>query len=262
MKKSWALITGASSGIGWELAGILAKDGHSLVLVARSEGKLKELAGDLAARYGVGVDVLARDLAKPDMAAQVMADLDQKGIALDILVNNAGFGEFGEFKDTPWEREAEMIQLNITALTQLTKLCLPGMLKRKQGRIMNVASTAAFQPGPLMSVYYATKAYVLHFSEAIANELKGTGVTVTTLCPGPTISGFQAAANLTQSKLVKGRRLPSSADVAKYGYAAMMRGQGVAIHGAPNKFIQFAVRFMPRRLTTEAVRKYQETKTT
>ena len=205
-----ALITGASSGIGFELAGICAARGHDLVLVARREGTLLDLARTLTREHGVRAEAIAADLSHPDVAAAVVDRTSALGLDVDILVNNAGFGLYGPFSETSLDTEVEMIQLNITSLTALTKLLLPGMLERRAGRILNVASTASFFPGPLMAVYYATKAYVLSFSEAISNELEGTGVTVTALCPGPTASGFQAAANLEESKLFAGKTLPSS----------------------------------------------------
>jgi len=212
-----ALITGASSGIGLELAKIFAQNKINVVLVARSEDKLMQLAHDIKNQYGIAVAVLAKDLSDYNNSKEVFEHCNQQNIQIDYLVNNAGFGDFGFFADSDWDKQLQMINLNITTLTYLTRLFLPGMLERKYGKIMNVASTAAFQPGPTMSVYYATKAYVLHFSEAIANELEGTGVTVTALCPGATESGFQSVANLQESKMVKGKKLPSSEEVAKYG---------------------------------------------
>ena len=173
------------------------------------------------------------------------------------MVNNAGFGHFGLFAESNWEKQHQMIELNITALTQLTHLFLPQLIQQK-GKILNVASTAAFQPGPTMAVYYATKAFVLHFSEALSNELKPTGVTVTALCPGATESGFQKAAEMEESKLVKGRKLPSSADVAIYGYKAFMNGKVVAIHGWLNYLMAQSIRFTPRSLVLKVVRFIQD----
>ncbi len=249
-----ALITGASSGIGLELARFFAKDKHNLVLVARSEGKLKELAEELQNQYGISVKIISKDLSKINAAQEIYDQLKIQNINIDFLINNAGFGEFGFFHETAWEKEEMMINLNITALTQFTKLFVKDMVQRKYGKIMNVASTASFQPGPLMAVYYATKSYVLFFSEAIANELQDKGVTVTALCPGPTESGFQAAATLGESKLVKGKKLPSSLEVAEYGYKAMMNGETVAIHGVMNWIMAQSIRFTPRKLATTIVR--------
>jgi short-subunit dehydrogenase len=253
-----ALITGASSGIGLELARFFAKDKHNMVLVARSEGKLKDLAQELTQKHGIMVKIIAKDLSQHNAAQEVYNELKREGIQIDFLVNNAGFGEFGFFHETEWHKEEMMINLNITALTQFTKLFVKDMVHRKYGKIMNVASTAAFQPGPLMAVYYATKAYVLSFSEAIANELQDKGVTITALCPGPTESGFQAAATLEESKLVKGKKMPSSAEVAQYGYQAMMEGEVVAIHGTLNWIMAQSNRFTPRKMVTAIVRAMSE----
>lgn len=253
-----ALITGASSGIGYELARIFAREKYNLVLVARNEKKLHEIAEGLTKSHNVQVDVLAKDVSILASATEIYDLLTQKGIAVDVLVNNAGFGDFGFFTDTKWEKELEMINLNITALTALTKLFVVDMVKRKSGKILNVASTASFQPGPLMAVYYATKAYVLSFSEAISNELNGTGVTVTALCPGPTESGFQAAADMKDSKLVKGKKLPTSQQVAEYAYKALMSGKVVAVHGMMNKIMAQSVRFSPRAVVRSLVRAMSE----
>jgi short-subunit dehydrogenase len=253
-----ALITGASSGIGLELATFFAKDKHNLVLVARSEGKLKELATELQQKYGITVKVIAKDLSKTNAAQEVYDELKQQNIEIDFLVNNAGFGEFGFFHEIDWKKEEMMINLNITTLTHFTKLFVQDMVKRRYGKVMNVASTAAFQPGPLMAVYYATKSYVLSFSEAIANELQDKGVTITALCPGPTESGFQAAATLEESKLVKGKKMPTSLEVAEYGYKAMMNGDIVAIHGMMNWIMAQSIRFTPRKMATTIVRMMSE----
>ena len=199
--RNTALITGASSGIGLELANLFARDGNDLVLVARSEGKLRQIASRLEGEFGIATRVLAADLAKPHAAQELVMTLNVHKVTIDALVNNAGFGLAGPFVATDLDKELEMIQVNIVALTELTKLLLPGMVTRRSGRILNLASTAAFQPGPLMAVYYATKAYVLSFSEAIADELRDSGVTVTALCPGPTDTGFAAVASLESSRL-------------------------------------------------------------
>jgi uncharacterized protein len=253
-----ALITGASGGIGMELARIFAKEKHNLVLVARSEGKLTALATELQNKHNISVKVVAKDLSLPNAVQEVYDELKKANLTIDFLVNNAGFGEFGFFHQTAWEKEAMMIDLNIKTLTHFTKLFVQDMVHRKSGKILNVASTAAFQPGPLMAVYYATKAYVLSFSEAIANELQGTGITVTALCPGPTESGFQAAAALEESKLVKGKKLPSSLEVADYAYKALMQGETVAIHGTMNWLMAQSVRFTPRKMVTALVRTLSE----
>jgi len=221
-----ALITGASSGIGLEIARILAKD-HDVVLAARSEAALRDLATEL----GGSARVVVADLSEPAGAAKLAAEVPE----VSVLVNNAGFGDFGDFASAAPERIDQMIELNVGSVTRLSRAYLPAMLERGTGRIMNVASTAAFQPGPLMAVYYATKAYVLSFSEALAEETRGSGVTVTALCPGPTESGFQAGAAMEHSKLVSGKKLPSSASVAAFGVKAMNRGDVVAVPGFQNK---------------------------
>jgi short-subunit dehydrogenase len=260
-KQGTALITGASSGIGGELAKIFAKDGYNLVLVARSEGKLKELAGELAEKHGTLSTIIPADLAKPSAGAAIAGHLDSLKMTVDVLVNNAGYGTNGPFAKNPMEPELAMIQVNILALTELTRRFLPGMIARGKGRILNVASTAAFQPGPFMAVYYATKAFVLSFSEAIAEELEGTGVSVTALCPGPTQSGFQAAAKIDDIKLFQSKWIPDSATVALAGYRALMSGKRVYIHGFANKVAAGSVRFVPRRMTTSLVRRLQEKRT-
>lgn len=252
------LITGASSGIGLELATIFAQQKNNLVLVARSKNKLEELADNLRKSYGIHVTIIPKDLGDIQSAEDVFNFCRQQGLQIDHLVNNAGFGDFGLFADSNWEKQLQMINVNITTLTYLTRLFLPAMVSCGYGRIMNVASTAAFQPGPTMAVYYATKAYVLHFSEAIANELENTGVTVTALCPGATESNFQAAAEMQESKLVKGKKLPTAKEVAAYGYQAMMKGKKVAIHGTRNYLMANSVRFVPRNLVVKIARAVQD----
>jgi len=258
MQKKTALITGASGGIGYEFAKLLAKDCNVLVLVARSGDKLLEVKSELEGLAPVSVKLIAKDLALPGAAEEIYRVLENENIDVDILINNAGIGCFGKFSGTDWRTEAEMISLNIVALTHLTKLFVQGMVKRKSGKVVNVASTAAFPPGPLMSVYYASKAYILSFSEAIAYELKDTGVDVTVLCPGPTATGFVKAAAMDRSKLFRSRKPAAAADVARYGYEAMMKGKTVAIHGAINKIMTFSIRLTPRKLLPPIVRRLQE----
>ncbi|UYZ59769.1 SDR family NAD(P)-dependent oxidoreductase [Hymenobacter latericus] len=253
-----ALITGASSGIGLELARIFAREKHRVVLVARNQAALEQLQQELQQQHGIEAVVLPADLGRPEAPQQLYAELQRRGIAVDYLINNAGFGDFGLFVEADWAKQEQMLDVNIRALTHLTKLFLPGMVQRRSGRIMQLASTAAFQPGPLMAVYYATKAYVLSFSEALANELQGTGVTVTALCPGPTASGFQDAAALNDSRLVKGKKLPTAAEVAAYGYRALLRGETVAVHGLLNALMAQSVRFAPRKMVTALVRRMSE----
>lgn len=252
-----ALITGASSGIGLELAKIFAANNMNLILVARNENKLNELKKELE-RFKVSIHLLALDLSKTDSSQLVFDYCSKQNLNVDILINNAGFGDFGMFANSIWKKQEEMITLNMQTLTHLTHLFLPSMIKNKYGKILNVASTAAFQPGPLMSVYYATKAYVLSFSEALSNELEGSGVTVTVLCPGPTESGFQNAADMKDSKLVKGRKLPTSKEVADYAYKALMNGKVIAIHGLLNSLMATAIRFTPRSVARKLVRILQD----
>lgn len=252
-----ALITGASSGIGLEIARIFAREGHNLVLVARSVDKLRLLASEVEKAHGTRSLILAVDLAELGAAAYVFDQTGRAQIVVDILVNNAGFGQYGLFADNDLEECLRQIQLNVTTLTHLTRLYLPGMIGRTSGRILNVASTAAFQPGPLMAVYYATKAYVLHLSEALANELKGTGVTVTCLCPGPTATEFQGRAKITGIRLTKYGTMDART-VAEDGYRALMAGKPLVISGFKNWLVAQSVRFAPRRLVTAVARKLQE----
>lgn len=253
-----ALVTGGSGGIGFEIAKVLARNGLDLVLVARKRDTLEAAAGQLEGKYGARVHVFAADLRRPDAPQAIFDFLHNENIPIDVLVNNAGFGVGGEFADTKLQRELEMIQVNISALTHLTKLFLPAMIKRKAGRVLNVASTAAFQPGPLMAVYYATKAYVLSFSEALAEELRHSGVTVTALCPGPTRTHFAASAQIAKSRLFTVFGIADAGDVAEFGVAAMMHGRRVAIPGIKNKIMAQVNRISPRTVTARVSRMIQE----
>lgn len=253
-----ALITGASGGIGLELARIHASKGDHLVLVARSLSKLNQLKTELERQYNTSVYIIGKDLAQPGAVQEVYTETSRQNIRIDYLINNAGFGAFGMFAETDWDKELQMINLNITALTQFTKLYLKEMVARGSGRIMNVASTAAFQSGPTMAVYYATKAYVLHFSEAVDNEVRDSGVTITAFCPGATETGFQAVAAMEESALVKGKKLPAAKEVAECGYRAMMKGKTVAIHGTMNAIMANAIRFLPRSLVVKITRRVQD----
>ncbi|MGZ4112810.1 MAG: SDR family NAD(P)-dependent oxidoreductase [Tumebacillaceae bacterium] len=255
--KQTALVTGASNGIGYELAKLLAKDGYNLVLVARSESKLQQLAQDLHAQHGVAVKVIAKDLGLATAPEEIFAELQAAQVHVDLLVNNAGYGMYGNFAESELSEQLGMIQLNITALTHLTHLFLPGMIAKRQGRIMNVASTAAFQPGPLMAVYYATKAFVLSFSEALANEVQAQGITVSAFCPGPTSTGFGERAQLGQSKLFDAGVM-DAASVARIGYAGWLKGQTVIVPGVRNQMLASSVRFMPRKTVVNIVRKIQD----
>lgn len=252
-----ALITGASSGLGYEFAKLFAGDRYNLVLIARSESKLIEVADELSHKFGISVRYIIKDLSIPGSPAEILQELQQAAIQVDVLVNNAGFATYGFFSDTNLNVELQMMQLNMVTLTHLTKLLLPGMIQRHQGKILNVSSTAAFQPGPMMAVYYATKAYVLSFSEAIANELQGSGVTVTALCPGPTASGFQKRAAMEQSKLISGQQMMDAATVAQIGYAGLMKNQTIVVPGLKHKLLVFSVRFLPRNLVTQIVKNMQ-----
>jgi len=248
-----ALITGASSGIGLELARIFAREHFNVVLVARSQARLEEIAAELGAGHGVAVEVIAKDLSTPDAAAEIQRQVGR----VNVLVNNAGFGLYGKFAGFPLADSLNLMHLNMDALVALTKLFLPGMIEARSGRILNVASTAAFQPGPLMALYYASKAFVLSFSEAIANELQGTGVTVTTLCPGPTETGFQARAEVEDIRLNRMGMMSAKA-VAEAGYRGVMAGKTIVIPGLKNKLGAQSVRISPRKLVTKIVRKIQE----
>ena len=253
MSNETVLVTGASSGIGLELAKCFAAEGCRLVLVARSRQTLQSFADELRRNYRIEARVLTADLAQPVTPGRLFAELKSAGVTVDVLVNNAGFGACGRFASLPLDRQLEMIQVNVTALTQLTGLFLPGMIKRGRGGVLNVASTAAFQPGPGMAIYYATKAFVLSFSEAIAEELRGTGVTVTASCPGPTSTNFGAVANFQGTRAVQ--RVAMSAEaVARHAHRAFRRGRTVAIPGSTNQLLAFSVRFSPRLAVRKAVK--------
>ncbi len=255
-----ALITGASTGIGYELSKCFAADHHNLIIVARQEQRLRQVAEELTKQFGIAVKVVAADLAQPDAPPKILEAVRKDSLQVDYLVNNAGFGLGGKFAETDLAVELGMMQVNMTALVSLTKLFLSEMIARRSGKIMNVASTAAFQPGPLMAVYYATKSFVLSFSEAIANELKGTGVTVTALCPGPTESEFQKRAHIENTRLIKSKLMGwmTSEQVAKIGYQGFMQGKRLIIPGLLNKIGVHSTRFSPRVVTTQIARMVQE----
>jgi short-subunit dehydrogenase len=247
-----ALVTGASSGIGKALAENFAEAGYDVILAARSVRKMESQAADLQQQFGVTAYVIAADLETATGAAQLHADIKSRGITLSALANNAGYGTYGEFKDMSLDSQLGMMQLNINSVVALTKLFLSDLLSTK-GKIINLASTAAFQPGPYMAVYYASKAFVLSFSEALAAELEESGVTVTAFCPGPTASGFQAKAEMQHSALVKGKKLPTSEEIARKGFRAMQRGRRVYVPGAKNWLLAQLPRLAPRRLVTRIV---------
>jgi uncharacterized protein len=254
-----ALITGSSGGIGYEFARIHAENGDNLILVARNKCRLDEIKESLEKEYGIAVYTIEKDLSETDAAREVFDETKEKGLTVDYLINNAGFGDIALFAESDWNKQERMINLNVKALSQLTWLYLPGMIGRGFGRILNMASTASFQPGPTMSVYFATKAFVLSFSEAVNEEVRKMGVSVTALCPGSTESGFHAAA-LGENRIVKERSLPSARRIAEFGHKAMMKRRAVAIPGFKNSFMAASVRFMPRSLVVKAARMIQESK--
>lgn len=254
-----ALITGASSGIGLELAHLFARDGYRLVLVARNRAALRELGDELQTRYSISVRISPKDLAHPASPGELYQELQEAGMVLDVLVNNAGFGANGPFLNTDWNNEAEMIQVNITALMHLTKLFLP-QIRAREGKLMNVSSVAAFLPGPFMSVYYASKAFVLSFSEALAEELSGTGTTVTCLCPGPVVTNFQVRAGTSTTGLTRGPLLLDVREVARAGYEGMKQGKRIVIPGWKNAALVQGLRASPRKVVTRIVRGMNEKK--
>jgi len=244
------LITGASSGIGRELARQFAGDGADLVLIARSEDRLRELAAGLAAESGVTVEVVPADLARPGSPDQIVQTLAERQIEVDVLVNNAGFGARGPVAGIGVGRQLDMIEVNVAALTRLTALLLPAMLERRRGGILNVASTAAFQPGPNSAVYYATKAYVLSFTEALAEEVRGSGVRVSCLAPGPTDTGFAAQAGAAGSRLFR-RGVMDAGRVARAGHDGLRRGKTLVIPGLRNRALAVGARLSPRIVATK-----------
>lgn len=254
-----ALITGASGGIGLELAKIHAKHGNDLVVVARSEDKLEALKRDLEAKYNVSVTVIACDLSKPNAAKEIFDKTEGLGIEIDVLMNNAGFGGHGLFYERDLKADQAMIQVNITTLTDLTHYYLKGMVERNKGRILNVSSTASFMPGPLQAVYYATKAYVTSFSQAIAEEVREHNITVTALCPGTVATGFVEAGDLQGVDAWKNAKTPES--VAKCGYDSMMRGELVAFNEGALKFmLNWVIPFLSRKTILKMSRQFMEKK--
>jgi short-subunit dehydrogenase len=228
-------------------------------LVARNRERLSELADSLVTRYGIQVTVLPQDLARAESVGRILSELKSAGVEIDILVNNAGLGHLGPFLTTSLESNLTTIQVNLVAVTALTRELAPAMVSRGRGRILNVASTAGFFAGPLMAVYYATKAFVVSFSEALANELADTGVTVTALCPGPTRTEFQKSAGMEHS-ILGSTYLMDSATVARIGYEGMLRGKRIVIPGIGNRFLVQVTRLSPRRLVTAIVRRIQESR--
>ncbi len=253
------LITGASGGIGEEIARIYAKKGYNLVLTARREDRLKTLAEELSSDFSVNVEVIPADLSKKNQGREIKKEINSRNIDIKGLVNNAGFGTYGKFSDTEWEKESAMIDLNIHALTELTKLFLPVFLERDNGFIMNIASTASFQPGPLLAVYSASKAYVLSFTEAIAEEVRNSNVIVSAVCPGPTATGFRETSNLHQSRLFENQGKPAgSRSVAEFAVRSVEKKRRVSVHGFRNRVMALSTGFVPRNLLTRIVMKIAE----
>jgi hypothetical protein len=253
-----ALITGASVGIGYELAKVCAEHDHNVVLVARNQAQLEKVAAEIEAAGKVKARVLVKDLSLPNSSREIFNELMNDSVQIDILINNAGFGNHGKFAETELDVDLQLIQVNIVALTALTKLFLREMLARGRGRVLNVASTAAFLPGPMMATYYASKAYVLHFSEAVAREVAGRGVSITALCPGPVKTEFQKRAGIEGSRLFKDGAAMDARTVALAGYRGMMHGRRVVTPGVTNKVMTESLRLIPRRLATFIAGKLNE----
>ena len=255
--EKYAIVTGASCGIGYELAKILAKDGKNIVVIARSRDQLEDLKREIENKHGTKVKVLAKDLSDPKAPPEIFSELEKEKIYIDVLVNNAGFGVYGMFLETDLREELDMIQVNAASLIHLTKLFLKGMVRDKSGYILNAASLCAFLPTPMEAVYCSTKAFVLHFSEALANELQGTGVRVTCLCVGLARTGFQKRAHMENCKVAK-RKMMDAATVAEAGYKALKRGKVIEIPGLVYKFAPWFARFAPRNMVTRVVRSQHE----
>jgi len=255
-KTKTALVTGAASGLGFELALLLAKDDYNLILIDIDSVKLEESKSEILESHHIKITALVKDLSLENIANEIYNDISDTSI--DVLINNAGFGLFGTFHNTDWERESQMLHLHVITTTHLVKLILPDMVKRGSGKILNISSLAAFQPGPMMALYYASKSYILSFSQAISNELKGTGVSATALCPGPTKTAFQkgVSKDCTENKIAFNMACPK--EVATYGYKAMHNRRVVAIPGLFNKFLSILPRMLTRNRTTKIVRQIQD----
>ena len=254
MRKT-VLITGASGGLGLEFTKIYAREGYDLVVIARSEGKLYKLKNELETQYGCHVWVLAQDLSQPDAAYEVFNYTLEKNITVDTLVNNAGFGDFGNFWEVDAQRQTNLLQVNIMALVQLTRYFLPGMVERGCGSVLNLSSVAAFSAGPRMCLYYASKEFVRSFSEAVAEELRGTGVTVTALCPGPTATGFERAAQMRNSHMFSMFKPASAKTVAEVGFRAAQKGKVLCYYGLPTHAVNIAARLLPRSVCRRFMKK-------
>jgi short-subunit dehydrogenase len=254
--RRWVVITGASSGIGAELARVFAQRGYALVVVARRQDRLEQLQAELKAAYGAIVEILALDLEGSAAPMALHDTLVARGIEVHTLVNNAGFGLRGKFTTLPYERQVAMIDLNVSALTKLCRLMLPGMVERRRGGIINVASTAAFQAGPNMALYYATKAFVLSLSEALYEEAKPHNVVVSALCPGPTDTEFSQVADVEMTRLFR-TGVMSAAEVARAGVEGYEAGRAVVVPGATNRIGTIGAKFLPRALTRRLAGKLQ-----
>ena len=253
---STVLITGATTGIGYELGKLFAADGCNLILVARNSGRLQELAREWSDRYRIVVHAIPADLSTDEAPTRLYDEVRHTGLSVDILINNAGFGTFAPFAEADLDEQLRMMQLNVVSLVHLTRLFLPEMIARKRGRILNVASTASFQPGPFMAVYYASKAFVRSFSEALWEELRGSGVTATVLCPGPTPTNFQARAGAENIFLSKGLLpMTDAAFVARAAYRATNEGRRLVIPGLINRIGAYGVRFAPTVLVLNIIRR-------
>ena len=255
--KNCALITGASRGLGYEFAKLAADDGQNLVLVSRSEDKLNEIKKDFERKYDISANVISADLAKPNSARRVYKETEERSLQIDLLINNAGTGKVGPFFDSSLEDDADMMQLNMNSLVKMTKLFGKDMVKRNEGKIMNVSSLAAYQPGPLMAIYYASKAFVLRFSEAVDEELEETGVSVTAYCPSATDTNFQQSAGMSDEG-PKGLYMADPEEVAEYGYEAMKKEERVTIPGVFNSLMASISRVAPRKLLTKTVKKIND----
>jgi short-subunit dehydrogenase len=259
MKNETILITGASSGIGLELAKCFANEGCHLVLVARNEATLTTLAVELVQKNKIEAVILPADLSQPDAPKQIFDQLAAKKIHVDVLVNNAGFGLHGSFNELPLDRQLEIVKVNVTALVELTGLFLPQMIQRRTGGILNVGSVAGFVPGPYMAIYYASKAFVQSFSEALAEELSDTGVTVNVLCPGPTTTNFSQVARGGKIRAIQTKAM-TAAEVAQYGHSAFRNAKTVAIPGLKNQIMVLATRFSPRHFVRRLIKSYNSLK--
>lgn len=257
-----ALVTGASSGLGIWFSRVLAEDGYDLLVVARREEALLEQKAILEKEFGITVTVLAKDLSKSESPDEIFDYCEDNGIEIHTLVNNAGFGDFGKFSERVLKKQTDMIAVNVTTLTALTHKFIKGMISRGEGRILNVASIAGFEPGPLMSVYYATKAYVISFTEALAVELKGTGVSIMALCPGPVDTGFEDAAQAKASGLFKNMKVATAEKVVRFAYKKLNKGRVLVIQGFINKLVPLATRFVPRAFMRKSVYKVMKARRT